>query len=218
MVGHDAPAGLGLIFDPVPTPVVGVDPVPDRIGLPVARPIGWRPDIAPSRAVSPCAVRLERGAELGLHGDLGRRRCGGGDHDRHRCKNNCRHEPRADARASTAIRSLLIHVGSRPGFVSPCGKNDGPTLWVPDPRAGTRIEDGQFSAGATRSLAGTCSQVRSRRRQERSMMPASPSSLPNASSLPSGLQASAETGAVPGRFARISAPSSMRTSSTSPSA
>src|SRR6266540_504152 len=43
--------------------------------------------------------------------------------------------------------------------------------------------------------------------QARSMTPASPSSVPNASSLPSGLQASAVTGASAGLRAKISAPS-----------
>jgi 2-polyprenyl-6-methoxyphenol hydroxylase-like FAD-dependent oxidoreductase len=52
----------------------------------------------------------------------------------------------------------------------------------------------------------------------RSTIPASPSSQPKASLLPSPLQASAETGALPGRFAKTSAPSATRTSSTMPSA
>ena len=51
----------------------------------------------------------------------------------------------------------------------------------------------------------------------RSMTPASPLSVPKARSVPSALQASAVTGASPGFLARISAPSSTRTRSTSPS-
>jgi 2-polyprenyl-6-methoxyphenol hydroxylase-like FAD-dependent oxidoreductase len=52
----------------------------------------------------------------------------------------------------------------------------------------------------------------------RSTIPASPSSQPKASLLPSAFHASADTGASPGRFASTSAPSATRTSSTIPSA
>ena len=52
----------------------------------------------------------------------------------------------------------------------------------------------------------------------RSITPASPPSVPKASEFPVALQASAVTGASPGRRASTSAPSSTRTSSTRPSA
>ncbi len=54
-------------------------------------------------------------------------------------------------------------------------------------------------------------------RQARLTTPASPLSVPKASSMPSALQASAVTGATPGLLAKISAPSSRRTRSTMPS-
>ncbi len=54
--------------------------------------------------------------------------------------------------------------------------------------------------------------------QARSIMPASPPSVPQARRRPSPLQASAVTGASPGLFAKISAPSSIRIKSTMPSA
>jgi hypothetical protein len=72
------------------------------------------------------------------------------------------------------------------------------------------VLEGEFASGREFQVQGFL-------RQARLTMPASPLSVPNASSVPSALQASAVTEASPGFFARISAPSSMRTSNTMPS-
>jgi len=48
VIGDPAPGILRLVRGPVPAPVVGIDPMTDRVGLPVTRPICRNPDIAPA--------------------------------------------------------------------------------------------------------------------------------------------------------------------------
>src|SRR5262249_55694529 len=74
VIRHQAPSRLFLIFDPVPAPVVGVDPVSDRIGPPVARPVGRNPNLAPTRVALPSSIRFQRGSELDRDRNLGLRR------------------------------------------------------------------------------------------------------------------------------------------------
>jgi hypothetical protein len=46
--GDDAPCRFFLVFDPVPTPVIGVSPVADRIWPPIPRTVGRAPHLAPA--------------------------------------------------------------------------------------------------------------------------------------------------------------------------
>ena len=78
----------------------------------------------------------------------------------------------------------------------------------------TAVLEPDFAAGSDLQEHGISYAARD---HARSMTPASPSSVPKARRRPSALQASAVTGAAPGFLAKISAPSSMRTSKTMPS-
>ena len=64
MVSHRAPAGLFLVFDPVPPPVLGKDPTTYRIGVPIAASVRRDPNLAPAGMLLPTAVRFQSGPEL----------------------------------------------------------------------------------------------------------------------------------------------------------
>ena len=66
VVRHPAPFRLRLVRDPVPAPVVGVDPTAQGVRPPVARPVRRRPDLAPAGVPPPAPVRLQCGTKLGL--------------------------------------------------------------------------------------------------------------------------------------------------------
>ena len=64
MVSHRAPAGLFLVFDPVPPPVLGKDPTTYSIGAPIAASVRRDPNLAPAGMLLPTAVRFQGGPEL----------------------------------------------------------------------------------------------------------------------------------------------------------
>src|SRR5262249_54831713 len=64
VIRHPSPIRLRFVFDPIPTPVIGVDPVSRRVGLPFARPVPGNPDVAPARVALPAAMRFQRCLEL----------------------------------------------------------------------------------------------------------------------------------------------------------
>src|SRR6266540_4066912 len=64
MVSHHAPAGLFLVFDPVPPPVLGKDPTTYSIGAPIAASVRRDPNLAPAGMLLPTAVRFQGGPEL----------------------------------------------------------------------------------------------------------------------------------------------------------
>jgi len=68
-----APVFFILLRDPVPAPIVRIDPVADGVGTPAGRPLEGHPHFAPARVGLPHAVGLEREMEIA---DLGRLRLG----------------------------------------------------------------------------------------------------------------------------------------------
>ena len=70
VIGHPAPTGLFLGLDPVPAPVLGVDPTSHRVGAPVVAAVARDPDLAPASMPLPAAVRFQRDPGLGRNRDL----------------------------------------------------------------------------------------------------------------------------------------------------
>src|SRR5262249_32042710 len=62
------PLRLAIVGCPVPTVVIGIDPVPVGIGSPIAVDVGGLPDFAPTAVLNKLAVWLKRGAELDRNG------------------------------------------------------------------------------------------------------------------------------------------------------
>src|SRR5262249_5496646 len=93
---------LRFVFDPIPTPVIGVDPVSRRVGLPFARPVPGNPDVAPARVALPAAMRFQRCLELNGYGDLRLRRIDRNAtnwHERQKCnRNGARQMAESDAK------------------------------------------------------------------------------------------------------------------------
>src|SRR5262249_11813369 len=67
VIGDPTPLSLGIIGRPIPTVVVGIDPVPNGIRSPIAVDIRRQPDFAPALMSIEPAVRLKRGAEFGRY-------------------------------------------------------------------------------------------------------------------------------------------------------
>src|SRR5262249_4249894 len=103
VIRHQAPSRLFLIFDPVPAPIVGVDPVSDRIGPPIARPVGRNPNLAPTRVSLPSPIRFQRGSELDRDRNLGLRRRNR-TADRRKREKQCRGGARQNVKAVSRNR------------------------------------------------------------------------------------------------------------------
>jgi hypothetical protein len=82
VIGDPAPIGFVFVGDPVPAPIVGIDPVADRIRTPSARALVRHPDVAPARMLAPLTVGLKR--LLKFLGHLRMSRCHRADYDRRR--------------------------------------------------------------------------------------------------------------------------------------
>jgi hypothetical protein len=64
VIGDPAPVGFVIVGNPIPAPIVGIDPVPDGIRTPAARTLIRYPDLPPARMLTPLAIRLKRIAEF----------------------------------------------------------------------------------------------------------------------------------------------------------
>src|SRR5262249_57845577 len=71
-IGHPAavmerdPAPIFLVVrrDPIPAPFIGVRPVPEHVGPPIASPVDGQPDLAPPRMPLPSSVGVDCGAQV----------------------------------------------------------------------------------------------------------------------------------------------------------
>lgn len=79
VIGDPAPIGFVVVGNPVPAPIVGIDPVADRIRTPAARSVIRHPDVAPAWILTPLAIRFERIAEFVRHLGVSRRHRPGHD-------------------------------------------------------------------------------------------------------------------------------------------
>jgi hypothetical protein len=82
VVDDPAPIGFDIVGDPVPAPLIGINPVPVSVWTPIRRHAGRYPDVAEPRMRAPTAVLLKR--NLGVFGNLRRSRCECAEHDRSR--------------------------------------------------------------------------------------------------------------------------------------
>ncbi len=73
--GHPTPVGLFLVGNPVPAPLLGVDPSPISVRAPSRRQIVWHPDFAEARMRLPRPIGLERRLKFGRHLRIRRRKC-----------------------------------------------------------------------------------------------------------------------------------------------
>jgi hypothetical protein len=81
-----SPVSLTFITDPIPSPIIGIDPMTAGVGRPITFNVSRCPHVPPAVIVSPMAVGFQGCAELDSHIDLGVNRRRHTSYQHYRCE------------------------------------------------------------------------------------------------------------------------------------
>ena len=110
VIDHPAPVILGIVGNPVPAPVVRIDPMAVFVGPPVRRHAVRHPDFAVTCMADPMAIGVERGGHIvGALRHHGRQRA---RHDRHGHAGNGERKAGRGAEQEAASDVSVNHLGS----------------------------------------------------------------------------------------------------------